>query len=214
MSNRKIRVLLVDDHAVVRHGVRCLLEDEDDMEVVAEASDGEQAIKLAASTFPDVALVDLSMPGIGGIRTIEGIIEKAPKTRALVLTMHDDQSYVRSALAAGACGYIAKKVAHTEVVTAVRAIHRGRSHISVSVPPSGFQEESPRKRPVKLSAREREVLGSAARGFTNQETADRMSIGVKTVETYRARIMEKLGSKKRTDLIRYALDHGLHLEEK
>ncbi len=90
MSNRKIRVLLVDDHAVVRHGVRCLLEDEDDMEVVGEVSDGEQAIKLATSTFPDVAVVDLSMPGIGGIRTIEGIIENAPKTRALVLTMHDD----------------------------------------------------------------------------------------------------------------------------
>jgi len=213
----RIRVLIVDDHAVLRAGLRMLMGGQPDMEVVGEAADGEEAVRQIPDTRPDVVLMDITMPGIGGIKAIEKIRRARPETRILVLTMHDVPAYLRSVLAAGASGYVVKRAADTELLSAIRGVHRGRTvldpALATRVIQGGLRRRSPAGQAAGaasvLSQREREVLELVAQGFTNQQIADRLGLSVKTVETYRSRLVEKLGLRSRAELVRYALDSGL-----
>jgi len=212
----RIRILIADDHAVLRTGLRMLIGSQRDLEVVGEASDGDEAVRKASALRPDIALVDISMPGSSGIKAIERIREAAPATRVLVLTMHDMPAYLRAALAAGASGYVVKRAADSALLAAIRDVHRGRTALdpalAASVVQSGLRRRgatggTPATPP--LSQREREVLELVAQGYTNQQIADHLGLSVKTVETYRARLVEKLGLQSRAELVRYALDSGL-----
>jgi two-component system response regulator NreC len=210
----RIRILIADDHAVLRTGLRMLIGSQRDLDVVGEASDGDEAVRKAAALRPDVALVDISMPGSGGIKAIERIREAAPATRVLVLTMHDMPAYLRAALAAGAAGYVVKRAADSALLAAIRDVHRGRTvldpALAASVVQSGLRRRGATTSPATpLSHREREVLELVAQGYTNQQIADHLGLSVKTVETYRARLVEKLGLQSRAELVRYALDSGL-----
>ncbi len=212
-----VRVLIADDHAVLRAGLRMLIGAQPDMEVVGEAADGDAAVRKALETRPDVALMDITMPGSGGIKAIERIREECPKTRVLVLTMHDVPAYLRSALAAGASGYVVKSAADSELLSAIRSVHRGRTVLDPALAATVVQSALGKRAvgsqaggPVNpLSPREREVLDLVAQGYTNQQAADRLGLSIKTVETYRTRLVEKLGLRSRADLVRYALDSGL-----
>jgi len=196
-----------------------LIAAQPDMEVVGEAADGDEAVRKALETRPDVALVDISMPGIGGIKAIERIHQECRETRVLVLTMHDVPAYLRSVLAAGGSGYVVKSAADSELISAIRAVSRGRTVLDPALALRVVQGTLGRKPtsaqtgpgvPVSpLSQREREVLELVAQGYTNQQTADQLGLSVKTVETYRSRLVEKLGLRSRADLVRYALDSGL-----
>jgi len=204
---KKIRVMLADDHAILRAGLRMLLDAQPDMAVVAEAADGEEAIRRAGGSRPDVAVVDLTMPGLSGVETLEGLRREAPATRLLVLTMHDDPGYARLALAAGASGHVVKDAESAELLAAIRAVHRGRTFVQVGAEPAAAG--SPRPPVPALSPRERQVLELLAHGHTNREVADRLSLSVKTVETHRARLSDKLGLHSRADLVRLAIELGL-----
>jgi two-component system response regulator NreC len=212
----RIRILLADDHAVLRTGLRMLISSQRDLEVVGEASDGDEAVRKAAALRPDVALVDISMPGTGGIRAIERIRQAVPTTRVLVLTMHDVPAYLRASLAAGASGYVVKRSADSDLLAAIRDVHRGRTVLDPSLSARVVHGSLRRRGAAEpttptalLSQREREVLELVAQGFTNQQIADHLGLSVKTVETYRARLVEKLGLQSRAELVRYALDSGL-----
>jgi DNA-binding NarL/FixJ family response regulator len=192
-----------------------LIGSQRDLEVVGEASDGDEAVRKAAALRPDVALVDISMPGSSGIRAIERIREAASATRVLVLTMHDMPAYLRAALAAGASGYVVKRAADSVLLAAIRDVYHGRMALdpalAASVVQSGLRRRGATGAPLAapLSQREREVLELVAQGYTNQQIADHLGLSVKTVETYRARLVEKLGLQSRAELVRYALDSGL-----
>lgn len=211
-------MLIADDHAVLRAGLKLLINGQSDMEVVGEAADGPATVSRVQTNAPDVVLLDLSMPGARSAQTIEQVVRAAPKSRVLVLTMHDDPAYLRAALLAGASGYIVKKAADVELLTAIRAVHQGRSfvdltrpaeevgghqvrHVSRNLPTTG------RARP--LSRREAEVLRLLAQGHTNQEAADHLAVSVKTIETHRKRLSDKLGLKTRAQLFRFAVEVGL-----
>jgi two-component system, NarL family, response regulator NreC len=216
----RIRVLLADDHAVLRAGLRMLINAQADMEVVGEASTGEEGVRQARALKPDVVLMDITMPGAGGIEATCRIVRDCPGVRVLALTMHDDAAYLRSVLAAGASGYVLKRSADTELLSAIRLTHRGETYLEASLAGVVVQEALGRKaRQTEaapgeaLSDREREVLRLVAQGHTNQHVADRLSLSIKTVETYRARLMTKLGLKTRADLVRYALSAGLLTSE-
>lgn len=207
MKPRKIRLLLADDHAILRAGLRMLLDAQPDMTVVAEAADGEEAVRRALETRPDVAVIDLTMPGLSGVETLERLHRELPATRLLVLTMHDDPAYARVARAAGAAGHVIKDSESSELLAAIRAVHRGRVFVQVA---TDARPAAPGPgRPPTLSPRERQVLDLLARGHTNREIADRLTLSVKTVETHRARLGEKLGLHTRADLVRLALDLGI-----
>lgn len=212
----RIRVLVADDHAVLRAGLRMLINAHTDMEVVGEASTGEEAVQQARAMKPDVVLMDLTMPGAGGIEATSRIVRECPGVRVLVLTMHDDAAYLRSVLAAGASGYALKRSADAELLSAIRMTYRGETYLEASLAGIVVREALGRKAPHSelspgqaLSDREREVLRLVAQGHTNQHVADELSLSVKTVETYRARLMTKLGLKSRAELVRYALSAGL-----
>jgi DNA-binding NarL/FixJ family response regulator len=208
------RILLVDDHAVLRAGLRLLLDAQADMQVIGEASDGSEALELCESLKPDLILLDLSMPGLGGLDAIPVVRKVTPTSRILVLTMHDDESYLKSALRSGASGYVLKKAADSELLSAVRTVMRGELYVHPSLTralagdllPSQDQLSDPW---ASLTDREREVLIGVARGLTAAEIAERLSLSPKTVETYRARGMEKLGLRSRAALVQYALTHQL-----
>ncbi len=213
-----IRVLIADDHAVLRAGLRMLIEAQSDMKVVGEAADGHEAVSRARDLESDVVLLDLTMPGPPGTATIERLVRLEPKPRVLVLTMHDDPAYLGSALHAGASGYIVKKAADVELLDAIRVVHGGGTFVNLTRP--GEAGRSHDSQPVArdtpaggqarpLSRREAEVLRLLAQGHTNQAVADRLAISVKTVETHRQRLLEKLGLKSRADIFRFALDCGL-----
>lgn len=211
--SRRIRILLADDHTVLRSGLRALLSAQSDLEVTGEAADGGEALRLAQTIKPDVVVMDIGMPGVSGIDATARIRRELPATRVLILSMHDDQGYLRQALRAGASGYVLKKAADTELLAAIRAAARGEIFLDPSlarglvedvVLPHTQEPEIP-----ALSEREREVLHLLAHGHTNQQVADRLCIGVKSVETYKARLMDKLSLKGRAELVRYALTHGL-----
>lgn len=211
-----IRVLIADDHAVVRSGLSVLLNAQPDFEVVGEAATGEEAVERTTTLVPDVLLLDIAMPGLNGLEAARHIRRRAPEVRIIVLTMHDDEGYLRQFLEIGASGYVLKKAADTELADAIRAVHRGESFVYPSLMPrlidSYLGKDSARRPPPgadELSPREEEVLRYVALGYTSQQIADELSIGASTVETHRGRIMEKLGLRGRAQLVRYALAKGL-----
>jgi len=207
---RKIRLLLADDHAILRAGLRMLLDAQPDMLVVGEAADGEEAVVRALATRPDVAIVDLTMPGLSGVETLHRLRHELPITRLLVLTMHDDPGYARMALAAGAAGHVVKDRESSALLAAIRAVHRGRPFVQVGavVQPADVEADPP-PRPPELSRREQQVLGLLARGHTNRQVAGILALSVKTVETHRARLSDKLGLHGRADIVRVAMGLGL-----
>jgi two-component system response regulator NreC len=215
----KIRILIVDDHAILRAGLRMLINTQTDMEVVSEAMDGHEALWKAREMNPDVALMDITMPRTGGLQALEQLRQTCPHTRILVLTMHDDPAYALSVLAAGGLGYVVKRAADSDLLAAIRAVHRGRTFVDPALAGSLVQDllakqasAGPTGRGVRrslLSPREREVLRLLAQGYTNQQAAKWIRVSVKTVETYRARIAQKLGLHSRAELTRYALESGL-----
>jgi two-component system response regulator NreC len=212
-SARRIRILLADDHTVLRSGLRALLSAQADFEIAGEAGEGSEALRLAQTLKPDVVVMDIGMPGVGGIDATARIRRELPSTKVLILSMHDDQGYLRQALRVGASGYVLKKAADTELLAAIRAAARGEVYLDPSLA-KGLVEDvvqprAPEPETPSLSEREREVLRLLAHGHTNQQVADRLCIGVKSVETYKARLMEKLSLKGRAELVRYALAHGL-----
>ncbi len=214
---RKARIVLADDHALVREGLRRAIEGEPDLEIVGEAANVAATIEQVSSARPDLLLLDVSMPGGGGIAALREIRKAGLPTRILVLTMHDDPEYLRVALISGASGFVLKQAASREVVTAIRAVLQGRTYVDPTLagaalnevlrPPQALQPgESPLDR---LSPRETRVLRDLTLGFTNKEVAERLAVSVKSVETYRARLSQKLGLSRRSDLVRYALAHNL-----
>lgn len=210
-----IRAVIVDDHAVVRSGLRLVLEAEDDIEVVAEAPDARNAIFEARAQQPDVILLDVVMPGRSGIDAIPDLLKEAPETKVLVLSMQDDPAYVREAFGAGASGYVLKEAADAEVVTAVREVANGQRYVHPTLGArlvAAEAEERARADEDPLSEREHEILRLLALGHTNQEIAGQLYLSVRTVETHRAHIMQKLRISTRAELVRYALEQGM-LEE-
>ena len=211
-----IRVLIVDDHAVVRSGLRRVLEAEDDMEVVGEAGDMRTAVFETRGQKPDVVLMDLVMPGGSGIEATTAVLKEAPKATVLVLSMQDDPRYVREAFEAGATGYVLKEAADVEVVEAIREVAGGGRYVHPALGArlvAADAEERARADADPLSDREREVLRLLALGHTNQEIAKTLYLSVRTVETHRAHIMQKLRLTTRAELVRYAIDTGLLEEE-
>jgi two-component system response regulator NreC len=207
-----IRVLLVDDHAILRSGLRRVLEAEDDIEVVAEAESAERAVFEAIEAKPDVVVMDVVMPGRSGIEATPELLKAVPTLKILVLSMQDDPHYVRAAFEAGASGYVLKEAADTEVIGAVRTVARGERYVHPALGArlvAADVEERKQAEADPLSDREREVLRLLALGHTNQEIATMLYISVRTAETHRAHIMQKLGLSSRAELVRHALDHSL-----
>jgi two-component system, NarL family, response regulator NreC len=227
-SSERIQVLVADDHAVLRAGLRMLLEAQPDMTVVGEAESAEQAETLDANLRPDVVLMDLTLPARSGVfntvpsglEAIRHIKARRPEARVLVLTMHDDEGYLRAVLEAGGAGYVLKRAADTELLSAIRAVWRGGAYLHPEharlllggIPPTPPSPEATDASNELLSPREQQVLPLVALGHTNQQVADKLGLSVKTVETYKSRLMTKLGLTGRAALVRYALQQGL-LEE-
>jgi two-component system response regulator NreC len=207
----RTKVVLADDHAVLRDGLRVLINAQPDLEVVAEAGTGPEAVERVRETGARVLCLDLSMPGWGGAGTIERVRAASPRTRVLVVTMHDDPAYVRSAVTAGADGYMLKTTPVAALLAAIRGVAAGDRVIDAPLRP--HLDGEPRRTPAgdqsQLSRREREVLELLSRGHTHQEIADKLFVSVKTIETYRARVRDKTGLKSRADFVRYGLDTGL-----
>ena len=210
------RVLLADDHAVLRSGLRLLLTSHNEYDVVGEASSGTETLSLAEQLQPDLILLDLSMPSLGGLDALPTLRQLTPSARILILTMHDDPQYLRQALKRGASGYVLKKAADAELLSAMRAVLRGEVYVHPSMTRILLEDMLPEAH-VKnsqhawdsLSEREQEVLKMVALGHTSAEIAEQLSLSPKTVETYRGRGMEKLGLQTRAALVRFALQEGL-----
>jgi len=214
-----IRVLLAEDHILVREGVRALLEAQPDMEVVAEASDGSEAVRKALDLLPDVVLMDITMPGTNGLEATRLIRKAAPGVRILALTMHGTDDYFFRLLDAGASGYVLKESASSDLLSAIRAVHRGGVFLSPSVAKRLVDDHLRRasegdQRPGydSLTDRERQILKLIGEGCTNQEIAQKLCLSVNTVQTHRTHIMDKLNLHNRTELLRFAVRAGL-LEE-
>lgn len=214
----KIRILLADDHGVVRAGIRMLINAQPDMEVVGEASDGKGAIAQAETLHPDVVILDLAMPNLGGLSALGIIKQRVPEVRILILTMHDDERYLDQALSAGASGYVVKKAADMELLSAVRAVMRGEVYVHSSLtrflierrPDRGVERRNAGSEAQEgLTGRQREVLILLAQGYTNRQIADRLFLSVKTIETYRSRLMQQLDLRNRAELFQYAVRKGL-----
>lgn len=208
----KTTVLIVDDHAMVRKGLRALIDAQPDLLVVSEAGTVQAGIELAQKIAPQVITLDLTMPDSSGVTSVRRMREAVPNARILVLTMHDDPVYIRSAIDLGASGYVNKAAADTELISAIRAIAQGRTFIDAAAAKGSSLHPHDPVSPDShdaLSAREREVLQMVARGHTNQQVADSLGLSVKTVESYRARVMKKLGVKERAELVQYAMKAGM-----
>lgn len=209
----KLRVLLADDHAVVREGLKALISSQPDMEVVGEAVDGFGAVTLAHACTPDVIVIDVSMPGLSGGEATARITRELPATRVLALSVHDEAGYVRRLLEAGAVGYVLKRLAADELIAAVRSVAAGGVYLDPLVAGSvvagtvGKASVGAAERP-SLSERETDVLRMIAQGYSNKEIATALSISVKTVETYKARAMEKLSLDSRVAIVRFAAEQG------
>jgi DNA-binding NarL/FixJ family response regulator len=212
----KIRVLVADDHAIIREGLRVMLGNQPDMEVVAVATNGREAIRLVDEHDLDVAVMDVSMPELNGIEAIQQIMPRHPQLEVVVLSIHDTKPYVFRALKAGARGYLIKETAGLEVVDAVRAVQRGERYLSQRIADL-LTEPSFRKLdslmdggPLEaLSPREREILQLVAEGRTSQEIGERLSISPKTVDTYRSRLMQKIRVDDLAGLVKFAIQHGV-----
>jgi two-component system response regulator NreC len=211
-----IRVLLVDDHTIVRQGLKCLLKDVDGIEVVGEAENGHQLLKVAGKVKPDVILLDLSMPVLGGIEAAERLKKEVPKAKILVLTMHTHEEYVYNTFKLGISGFLVKKATSEEIITAIRAVHGGETYISPAVSERFVQEyvranhtSHPPSFPEKLTFRERQILKLIAEGWASNKIAEHLHISIRTVETHRNNIMQKLKLHKVADLVKYAIRRGL-----
>jgi two-component system response regulator NreC len=207
-----IRIVIVDDHAVVRSGLKLLLDAQEDMEVVGEAGDARTAVFEARAQRPDVILMDVVMPTGSGIDATPAVLKEAPDAKVLILSMQDDPAYVREAFAAGASGYVLKEGADAELVEAVREVAGGRRYVHPTLGArlvAAEADERARAEEDPLSEREHEILRLLALGHTNQEIASQLYLSVRTVETHRAHIMQKLRISTRADLVRYALEHGV-----
>jgi two-component system, NarL family, response regulator NreC len=216
MMTSRIRILLVDDHTVLRAGLRLLLSQEDDLDVVGEAANGREAVEMARRDRPDVVVMDLTMPVMDGFEATRQIRRELPETRVLVLTMHDSQEYLFRVLETGGSGYVPKRAADTELIGAIRAVAGDDAFLTVGSYQRLAEDYLARVRRGeemnkfdRLTEREQEVLQKIAAGYTNQEIASQLVISVKTVETHRAHILDKLDLHTRADLVAYALRHGL-----
>jgi DNA-binding NarL/FixJ family response regulator len=209
----KIRVLLVDDHAIMRDGIRALLSLQEDIEIVADASDGASAVETAGALHPDVVLMDIAMSGMDGLEATRRITKQNPKTKVLILTQHDNKEYILSAIKAGSAGYLPKRALGSELVSAIRAVYRGDSFLYPSAATALMEDYRHQAKGEdsydQLTPREREILKLIAEGRTSHEIAEALFISLKTVLGHRARLMEKLGLPNRTELIKYALRKGL-----
>jgi two-component system response regulator NreC len=207
-----VRVLIVDDHAVFRAGLRLLIDAEDDLEAVGEAGNARDAVFQARALKPDVILMDVVMPDQSGLEVLPTLLHERPETKVLVLSMQNEPQYVRQAFTNGASGYILKEAADTEVVAAIREVAAGKSYVHPAVGARLIAAETAEARRAEedpLSDREREVLRLLALGHTNQEISAQLYISVRTAETHRAHIMQKLRLSSRAELVRYALDQGV-----
>jgi len=211
-----IRILLADDHAVVRDGLRALIEKQPDMAVVAEAADGRECVRLAEEQSPDIVMMDIAMPNMNGIEATRRVLAENPKCAVVILSMHQDESYVLGSLKAGAKGYLLKDSLRTEVVDAIRAVSQGRSFLTRKVARI-LQEDYIARMQMRgvedsydlLTDREREVLQLVAEGRTNKEVANDLNISLTTVETHRTHILQKLGLHSVPELILYAVRKGI-----
>ena len=206
---RLLRVLIADDHAIVRSGLSALIDGAGDMEIVGEARNGEEAVRLARALAPHVVVMDVSMPGLNGAEATELIVAESPDVHVLVLTMHDDRAHLTRLLEAGAAGYALKRAAGDELLQAIRAVGAGESYIDPFLAGSLLREDRPGAEPGEtLSRREEEVLRRTAWGETNKRIAAALGISTRTVETYKARIAEKLDLRSRPEMVRYAVEKG------
>jgi two-component system response regulator NreC len=211
-----IRILVTDDHAVLRAGLTALLNAEADFTVVGEAADGGEALRIAQAVQPDVILLDINMPGVNGLDALPLLRQATPKSRILVLTMHDDITYLRQVLRAGGAGYVLKQAADKELLSAIRTVynggtflHPGHAQALLSDPAPPDAARAGDEALAQLSEREQETLRLIALGYSNKEIAEKLYLSVKTVETYKARVMEKLDLTTRAALVRFALQHKL-----
>jgi DNA-binding NarL/FixJ family response regulator len=208
-----IAVLLADDHAIVRDGLKTLLEAQPDLRVVGEAANGRDAVAAAAQLKPDVVVMDISMPEMNGVEAARRIRDAREATRVVMLSMHGNAEHVYRALEAGATGYLLKESAGSELVAAIRAVHAGRRYLTEKVNElviAGYLGEKRAASPLEsLSKRERDILQHIVDGKNNRETAELLHISIKTVETYRSRMMQKLGIRDVTGLVKFAISHGL-----
>ena len=219
MGSKK-RILLADDHAILRSGLRLMLSSQEDIEIVGEAATGAETLKKSEVLQPDLILLDVTMPGMSGLDVLPTLRRLAPLAKILILTMHDDKHYMNQALQNGASGYVLKKAADTELITAIRAVLMGEIYVHHSMMRFLLDDILPeRDNPDRtdfwdsLSGREQEVLRLVALGFTSAEIAEKLNLSAKTVETYRARGMEKLGLRSRAALVHFALSRGLISDE-
>lgn len=211
----KIRTILLEDHKMVRQGLVALLQDAPDIDIVAEAGDGITAIDLARTHHPDIALLDICMPGMNGLEAAQKIREVSPNTRLLFLTMHADDEYIIQALRFGGTGYVLKDADAGTLLDAVRRVHRGESYLSPEVSQTiirrviNEQAEQHGDSHENLTCRERQILQLIAESKTNREIGERLKISIKTVQTHRANLMNKLDIHDQTSLVKYAIRHGL-----
>ncbi len=212
----KIRVVLIDDHTVVRKGIRVLLEQEPDIEVVAEAEDGLKGVDVCVEYEPDVVVLDMALPLLSGVEAARKIREKVPAARILILSMYDDEEYILDSFKVGVSGYILKDVVVSDLVSAVQSVYRGSTFLSPSVSEKlrrqlqeGQTRGGSRQGPARLTSRERQILKLIAEGYTSKQISEILKISFKTVQTHRAHIMEKLGVHSTAELTRYAVTKGL-----
>ena len=209
----KIRILLVDDHTIMRDGIRALVSLDDGIEIVGEASEGKEAIQKVQELKPDLVVMDIAMPGMDGLEATRRITKKNPIVKILILTQHDNREYILSTIKAGAAGYLPKRALGSELVSAIRAVHEGQSFLYPSAAAAlieDYRQQAEEEEPYgRLTPREREILKLIAEGHTSREIADILFVSLKTVHGHRTHIMEKLDLHNRTKLIKYAMRKGL-----
>ncbi len=214
----EIKVLIVDDHTIMRDGIRALLDIDDEIEIIGEASEGSEAVEKARKLAPDVIIMDIAMPGVDGLEATRRITEKNPKIKVLILTQHDSKEYILSTIKAGAVGFLPKRALGSELMTAIHALYRGDTFLYNSAVASLIenyrQHPEENKSYDRLTQRERETLKLIAEGYTSKQIADMLCIHLRTVTGYRMKIMKKLDLRNRTELIRYAMHKGLISTEK
>lgn len=210
-----VRIILADDHKIVREGIQRLLEEEAGMQVIATAADGLEALRLVDAQPPDVLIVDLMMPGITGLEVTRQVAQRYPQVRIIILSMHADEAYVIEALRSGALGYVLKESGHVDLMAAISEVQAGRRYLSAPLSDRAIDayinsaQQTPGNTYDSLTPREREVLQMAAQGHTAAEIAQRLTISPRTVETHRANLMQKLGLRSQAELIRFALQRGI-----
>jgi DNA-binding NarL/FixJ family response regulator len=204
-----VRILIADDHGIVRSGLKLLLDRQADLEVVAEAEDGVDALEKALSERPDLAILDVTMPRMTGLQATHEIKKQAPEVQVLILSMHEDERYLFEALRAGAAGYVLKRAADTDLLEAVRAAARGQPFLTASAQQSLIRDFLERGEQPELTPREQEIVKLIAEAHTNREIAEILHLSEKTVESHRANVLQKLGMRDRVELVRYAIRNGL-----